>query len=75
MTTNPPPKDKPDRLQFGVRFGCGFLFAIVFVLSLGGFASLGGFVALTLIVGLIFGLLAAKYGDRFWQKLSDWLRY
>lgn len=74
MKTNHPRKKTFDRFQFGVRFGCGFLFAIVFVLSLGVFESLGGFVVLSSIVGLIFGFLAAKYGDRFWKKLSDWLR-
>jgi uncharacterized membrane protein len=74
MKTNPPPKEKFDRLEFGLRFGCGFLFAVVFVLSLGLFESLGVFVVLSGILGLIFGLLAAKYGDRFWRFLSDWLR-
>ncbi|NEP46645.1 MAG: hypothetical protein F6K35_48630 [Okeania sp. SIO2H7] len=74
MKTNPPPKDKPDLVQFFVRFGCGFLFAIVLVLSLGLIQTVGEFVVFSLILGFIFGLLAAKYGDRFWQKLSDWLR-
>ena len=74
MKTNPPPKKKFDRLQFFVRFGCGFLLGIVFVLSLGLIESLAEFIVFSLILGLIFGLLAAKYGDRFWQCLSDWLR-
>lgn len=74
MKTNPPPKKKLDRLQFFVRFGCGFLFGIVLVLSLGLIESLAEFLVLSLIIGLILGLLAAKYGDRFWQCLSDSLR-
>lgn len=69
MKTNPPPKDNFDGLQFFVRFGCGALFAIIIVFSW-GFASWGEFILLALILGSIFGLLAAKYGDRFWKFLS-----
>ena len=74
MKTNPPPKEKFDRLEFFVRFGCGFFFGIILVLSLGLIGSWAEFVVLSLILGLILGLLAAKYGDRFWQALSNWLR-
>jgi hypothetical protein len=66
----------PDRLEKGVRFGCGFLF--------GCFAALGALLtsvsgaypvaALCVLTGVVIGYAAMRFGDRFWWWLSSWLR-
>jgi hypothetical protein len=59
-----------------VRFGCGFLFGVVF----GGAAAVRTFydsgytvVAATILVSTVFGLLAIRYGDRYWLSLKKWI--
>ena len=70
---------EPDAFEKRVRFGCGFLFGAVvaFLLALrevGAFSS--AFWAIVVAVAVIFGLLAVRYGDRFWHLivvlLSRW---
>ncbi len=66
---------KPDPLEKKIRFGCGFLFGLVF-----GFLGTGRVmyrvmyrynsaeivVTCAVIVAFVCGWLALKYGDRFW---------
>jgi thiamine transporter ThiT len=67
--------EPPDRAEKVIRFGCGFV-AGVFVVGVGGITIFlwSRYYAVTacLIVGLVFGLLALKYGDAFWE--SEWFR-
>lgn len=68
---------KTDRLEFWVRFVCGTLFGLLvgfwvtfdflegpLVMALG----------VTLGVGLVFGVAAVHYGDRFWDRALRILR-
>jgi molecular chaperone DnaJ len=67
----------PDRMELSLRFGCGTLFgATIFgLIALRGVSRLGGGLMVTLVTvvacGLICGVLAMKYGDRFWLFLAD----
>lgn len=68
-----PQKSSPDYFGFGVRFAIGALFGILLALftGLGGVVttSLGTFWLLTLLVGLIMGLLTGLYGYRLLKLL------
>ena len=66
----------PDRFEKGVRFGCGLLAGFFFgFLGAIKFAeqSLSGPMAVAAVLGLVFGLLSMKYGDRFWHSVKNWL--
>ena len=66
--------EPPDRLERGVRFGCGFLF--------GCFVGVGALltslwkahyiVACIVAVGLLCGYAALKFGDGFWGNVRRW---
>ena len=65
-----------ERAEKATRFGCGFLFGVVF----GGFAAArlfyeNGFVVLaaTALVSTFLGLAAVQFGDRFWLSLKHWI--
>ncbi len=58
-----------DGYAFAVRFGCGFLMGGLIT----GYSWLEAFVPAFLIGGILWGLLAWKYGDRFWAFASRWL--
>ena len=65
----------PIKESNGARFGCGFVFGLVFA-GLGS-ASAGIFgaypiVAGVFIVALFFGLAAMHFGDSFWRWFSNW---
>jgi hypothetical protein len=66
---------RPDRLEKKIRFGCGFVFG-VFSAALSSFAAslYNGWylVALLVGIGIIFGFLAMRYGDKFWHSVPDW---
>ena len=76
MSMNP-----PDRLEIGLRFGCGGLLGLVVGLY-GMFrfwrardadaAWFWGIIAVTVVVC---GGLAVRYGDRFFEKVSDLLTW
>jgi hypothetical protein len=75
---NPYYDREPDPLEKKIRFGCGFFFGLV----LGGlefvrmaYKSAGVIVASTLIAALLCGLLALKYGDRFWNWMIERWRW
>ncbi len=64
-------QNEPNRLEKGVRFGCGGLLG----LCLGIYyafhyhqGSLGGILSIILALILLCGILAARYGDQFWEK-------
>jgi hypothetical protein len=62
-----------DRLEKGIRFGCGFLLGCV--LAVGWLLTLvsGHVIAAgSLAAGLLCGYAAMKFGDRFWQHLIRW---
>jgi hypothetical protein len=63
---------QPDRLEKGIRFVCGFALGAV----LGSFAAayydapgLGAAVGIAAATAVVCGLLAVRYGDRFWYGL------
>lgn len=67
--------EPPDRLEKGIRFGCGFFFGFVVLAS----SSLVWFwlahtvVACGLLAGLC-GYVAMKYGDGFWLEVHEFWR-
>jgi hypothetical protein len=66
----------PDAGAAGVRFGCGALVGLA-----AGFASTVSFVELGALgvallclgTAVVFGWLAMRRGDRFWERLRGWL--
>lgn len=70
--------DAPDRLEKGIRFGCGFSFAFVLVAggALGWAIDSGRHVlAVGIGAGIVCGLLAVRFGDAFWHRLASLLRW
>lgn len=68
---------KIDKLELWIRFICGALLGLVLGLTLildrfeGSIHfAFGGVIA----ISLIFAVLAARYGDRFWYAVLRWLR-
>lgn len=62
----------PDQLEKGIRFGCG-LVAGAILGGLGALYSLADDLFTCVLLGagmaLLFGVLAVRYGDRFWYGL------
>ena len=60
----------PDTLEKSIRFGCGTVFGILIALYstrriwLDNQATV---VILTAVVAIVSGVLAVRYGDRFWH--------
>ena len=68
--------EPPDTQEKVIRFGCGFVFGALLVAGSSITWSLAShyyYVAAAIIVGMSFGLLALRYGDAFWGRLSHWL--
>jgi hypothetical protein len=70
---------EPDEFELRVRFGCGCLVGVML-----GFAALVawvGDISARAVVpamlggGVAVGLLARRYGDRFWSALRSVLRW
>ncbi len=61
----------------GVRFGCGaFVGAVLGVIAaIKWLDDIGWarFAAAAAVVMLLFGWLAMRYGDRFWESARHWL--
>ena len=71
MDDNP----KPDSFEKRLRFGCGFVFgaSVAVVVALQWLATFTGtFWAVAAGVAVVFGLLALRYGEGFWQRVPDW---
>ena len=68
----------PDAAEKGIRFGCGFVLGafVVAVTSVTWLLYAGwGFLAMVVVVGVIFGLLAMRYGDPFFERVMKWLSW
>lgn len=70
--------EHPDNAEKGIRFGCGFVFGIV----LGGIAALRVFydegnsaVVMAVVIALIFGFIALRFGDSFWRWYARWFNW
>ena len=65
-----------DRVESsGVRFGCGFVFGLVFgVFSLSGFAFAFDHTEALILLGVAVacGYAAMRFGDRFWHWIAKW---
>jgi len=71
-------RNEADRLEKGIRFGCGGLVGLLLGISMAIHyfsASVDEIVFMCLAAALVCGGLAAKYGDRFWDGLMNWLRW
>lgn len=65
----------PDKFEIKVRFGCGALLGLfigIFVAARITYESFGAFAVIWLAVIIVCGLLAVRYGDRFWEDLGKW---
>lgn len=75
MEDRPP----PDGFEKGVRFGCGFVFGgILLVLALARdfFSTASPFWIAAGTGAVLCGLLAIRYGDRFYRAMLDfWQRW
>ena len=71
---------KVDRAERGIRFGCGVGAGLIFGFFIAireAAGDVGVAVAVAIGSALVLGLLAAVYGDRFWERLSKvlwWFR-
>lgn len=68
----------PDASEKRLRFGCGLIFGggIAFLFFLRVIATLDStFWALTVAAALLSGFLAMRYGDEFWHRAIEWLRW
>ena len=77
MNTTPPSPKRPDRTEMVARFGCGALTGIVLVLGLGLISTSTSFGALFVSIALpalLCGLLAVRFGDKFWRWCHRLLR-
>ncbi len=65
----PPTSMAPDRLEYVVRFVCGFMFGVL--VSLGALVS---DVPMAIAVAIPFatGVAAVVYGDRFWYGILEY---
>lgn len=71
---DPSHDSQPDPFEKKVRFGCGFLLGIVIGLAevtRHAYEQTGGVsFAVIASLGVLCGVLAMKYGDRFWHRIS-----
>jgi hypothetical protein len=67
---------EPDAFEKRVRFGCGFVFGLVAgcLAALKYAAGSGSFFWMIVAgVAILLGLIAVRYGDKFWASVADWL--
>lgn len=68
---------KPDGVEKGIRFGCGFLFGgliLFFALARDFFSTASPFWIVLGVGAFICGLLAIRHGDRFYQGILDFFQ-
>ena len=64
-----------DKAETSIRFGCGFVFGLMSsaaTLVVGFATEERAMVAFVVVVAIVCGLLAVRYGDLFWKRLSRW---
>ncbi|MCE9635458.1 MAG: hypothetical protein K8T90_07110 [Planctomycetes bacterium] len=69
---------EPDAFEKRLRFGCGFVFGglLAFAVGLTELAALTStFWAAVAGAAVVFGFLAMRYGDAFWESVSGWIRW
>jgi hypothetical protein len=66
--------EPPDTLEKGVRFGCGFFFGFLVAISSSVFffSRSRSIIASCVLIGLVCGFAALRFGDAFWIWLSKW---
>jgi amino acid transporter len=77
MKKNKVLKKKSDHSQFAMRFGCGFLIGILIAGSASivySAQTMGALILAWVIFALVCGLLAAIFGDKFWQSIIHWIK-
>ena len=60
----------------GARFGCGFVFGLVVgLMALIGSSYAFGYteIIFILIIGIVFGFAAMKFGSSFWRAVRIWI--
>jgi hypothetical protein len=65
--------EEPDRTTKGIRFGCGALLGSICGLSFALYSlepTTRNIIAACLAFIGLFGTLAVKFGDRFWEQIS-----
>jgi hypothetical protein len=68
----------PDRVEKGIRFGCGFLFGLAVgfgVMAIHFTDSIWIPILIMFILAFVFGLGASRHGDRFWTDILVRLRW
>ena len=66
---------KLDKTTIGVRFGCGSLVGLVsgFAYAMQTFeTSTRNTIIASAVFVILFGALAVRYGDRFWEKITHY---
>jgi hypothetical protein len=63
--------EKVIRFACGACFGFGFAFSFFWIFD--DLQSLFITFTISLAVAFVFGILALRYGDYFWERISDWL--
>jgi hypothetical protein len=64
--------EKPDTTEKAVRFGCGAIFGFLLFFYF-GFSTLPANFVIGILAAIIFGILAVRRGDRFWERLANWI--
>ncbi|MCI0612707.1 hypothetical protein L0244_06930 [bacterium] len=65
---------KVNKSEYGVRFGCGAIFGFIvgfFVVSK-YYMDISGPLKNGIAVAILFGILAAVLGDKFWTSAKWW---
>ncbi|HEX8396881.1 MAG TPA: hypothetical protein VF644_05615 [Pyrinomonadaceae bacterium] len=67
--------EKPDATGKIIRFACGAIFGFLlgFDFVYFGFSTLSASSIVGILAAIIFGILAVRYGDRFWERLTNWI--
>jgi hypothetical protein len=70
--------EPPDKLEKGIRLGCGGIFGL-FIGAVAGFKMFPygdwSILAVALTVAIAFSLAARCLGDRFWHAIGAWLQW
>jgi len=67
--------EKLDKTEKNIRFGCGAIFGFLlgFNFVYFGFSMHPARFVVGILAAIIFGILAVRYGDRFWERLTNWI--